>query len=252
LVAQRVGVIDRACSLCRHRRWTRRLRGARILSGLDVADPLVLKLLVDRHPAVRAQAAEWAAVQPSVEVISAMLELLADPATQARFAVQNALLRMGIVIADPLAAFLETHSDRAAEAGLRVAESVAGPVFLRSALRLSRVEDVGVREAAAKLLGAIAGEEAAARIIEMLLDDESHVRAAAVGALGRMHYLQAGSQLAERLRDERWRVRREAGLALRAIGAPGTLLLRRAVKGNDRFAADMAQQVLDLPEAAAG
>jgi len=251
-VAQQVGLTDLARALCRHRRWTRRLRGARILSGLDVADPLVLKLLADRHPAVRAQAAEWAAAQPSVEVISAMLELLADPATQARFAVQNALLRMGIVIADPLAAFLETHSDRAAEAGLRVAESVAGPVFLRSALRLSRVEDVGVREAAAKLLGAIAGEEAASRLTEMLLDDDSHVRAAAAGALGRMHHWQAGSQLAERLGDERWRVRREAGLALRAIGAPGTLLLRRALKGNDRFAADMAQQVLDLPEAAAG
>jgi hypothetical protein len=251
-VAQQVGVTDRARALCRHRRWTRRLRGARILSRLDVADRLVLKLLADRHPAVRAQAAEWAAAQPSVEVISAMLELLADPATQARFAVQNALLRMGNVIAGPLSTFLETHSDRAAEAGLRVAESVAEPRFLTSALRLSRAEDVGVREAAAKLLGAIAGAEAAARLVEILTDGDSHVRAAAASALGRMHYWQAGSQLAERLRDERWRVRREAGLALRAIGAPGTLLLRRAVKGDDRFAADMAQQVLDLPEAAAG
>ena len=67
-----------------------------------------------------------------------------------------------------------------------------------------------------------------------------------------MHYWQAGSLLAERLRDQRWRVRREAGLALRAIGAAGTLFLRKALKGDDRFAADMAQQVLDLPEAAAG
>ena len=67
-----------------------------------------------------------------------------------------------------------------------------------------------------------------------------------------MHYWQAGTLLAERLRDERWRVRREAGLALRALGAPGTLFLRRALKGDDRFAADMAQQVLDLPEAATG
>jgi len=251
-VAQQVGVVDRARALCQHRRWTHRLRGARILSGLDIPDPLVLKLLADRHPAVRAQAAEWAAAQPSVEVISSMLELLADPATQARFAVQNALLRMGNVIAGPLSTFLETHSDRAAGAGLRVAESVAEPRFLTSALRLSHAENIGVREAAAKLLGAIAGAEAAARLVEMLADSDSHVRAAAASALGRMHYWQAGSQLAERLRDPRWRVRREAGLALRAIGAPGTLLLRRALKGDDRFAADMAQQVLDLPEAAAG
>jgi hypothetical protein len=251
-VAQQVGVIDRARLLCQHRWWTRRLRGARILSQLDVPDSLVHTLLADPHPAVRAQAAEWAASQPSVEVISSMLELLADPATQARFAVQNALLRMGNVIAGPLAAFLETHSGRSAEAGLRVAESVAVPGFLSSALRHSRADDPGVREAAAKLLGGIAGAEAGARLMEMLHDSESNVRAAAASALGRMRYWQAGSLLAEGLRDQRWRVRREAGLALRGLGAAGTLFLRRALKGDDRFAADMAEQVLELPEAAAG
>lgn len=251
-VAQQVGVVERARKLCLHRWWTRRLRGARILSRLGVPDDLVLTLLADPHPAVRAQAAEWAAAQPSVEVISAMLELLADPATQARFAVQNALLRMGNLIAGPLAVFLETHSGRPAEAGLRVAESVAVPGFLAAALRHSRSEDSGVREAAAKLLGGIAGAEAGARLMEMLSDSESNVRAGAASALGRMRYWQAGSLLAERLRDQRWRVRREAGIALRGLGAAGTLFLRRALKGDDRFAADMAEQVLELPEAAAG
>ena len=251
-VAQQVGVIDRARFLCQHKRWTRRLRGARILAQLDVPDPLVQTLLADQHPAVRAQAAEWAAAQASPDVIAAMLELLADPATQARFAVQSALLRMGTVIAAPLAAFLETHSGRAAEAGLRVAESIAEPRFMESAARLSRSDDVGVREAAAKLLGATGGAEAAARLMEMLGDTESRVRAAAAHGLGRMHYWQAGTMLADSLRDQRWRVRREAGLALRALGAAGTLLLRRALKGDDRFAADMAEQVLGLPEAAAG
>jgi hypothetical protein len=251
-VAQQVGVVDRARKLCEHKWWTRRLRGARILSRLGTPDPLVLKLLADPHPAVRAQAAEWAAAQPSVEVISAMLELLADPATQARFAVQNALLRMGNLIALPLASFLETHSGRSAEAGLRVAESVAVPGFLSSALRHSHSEDPGVREAAAKLLGGIAGAEAGARLMEMLSDADSSVRAGAASALGRMRYWQAGSLLAERLRDQRWRVRREAGIALRGLGAAGTLFLRRALKGDDRFAADMAEQVLELPEAAAG
>jgi HEAT repeat protein len=67
-----------------------------------------------------------------------------------------------------------------------------------------------------------------------------------------MNHWQAASQLAESLRDSTWRVRREAGFALRALGAPGALFLRRAIKGNDAFAADMAQQVLDLPAAAAG
>lgn len=251
-VAQQVGVVDRARKLCESGRWTRRLRGARILSRLDVADPLVQKLLADPHPAVRAQAAEWAAAQPSALVISAMLALLADPATQARFAVQNALLRMGGVVAAPLGDFLESHSGPAAEAGLRVAESLAEPSFGPPALRHSRADDVDVRVAAANLLGAVADAPAAERLIELLADDDSRVRAAAAKSLGRMQYWQAGSLLAECLRDSTWRVRKEAGLALRAIGAPGTLFLRRAMKGDDRFAADMAQQVLDLPAAATG
>jgi hypothetical protein len=250
--AQQIGVIDRARKLCTSRLWQRRLRGARILSQLDVADPLVQTLLADKHPAVRAQAAEWAASQPSVPVISSMLGLLADQATQARFAVQNALLRMGSIIAEPLGVFLESQSGRAAEAGLRVAESLAEPSFGSSALRLSRVEDIGIRVAAAKLLGAIADAAAAERLMEMMTDVEARARAAAAEALGRMQHWQAGSLLAAGLRDRTWRVRRESGLALRSIGAPGVLFLRRALKGDDRFAADMAQQVLDLPEAAAG
>ena len=251
-IADQVGVVARARKLCESRRWTRRLRGTRILSRLDVPDPLVQKLLADPHPAVRAQAAEWAAAQPSVPVVSAMLTLLADPATQARFAVQNALLRMGGVVAGPLAAFLETHSGPSAEAGLRVAESLAEPSFGPVALRHSRTGDVGVRCAAANLLGAVADAPAAKRLIELLHDDDPLVRGAAAHGLGRMQHWQAASSLAECLRDSAWRVRREAGLALRAIGAPGTLFLRRAIKGDDGFASDMAQQVLDLPTAARG
>ena len=251
-VAQQVGVLDHARKLCESRRWTRRLRGARILSQMDVPDPLVLKLLIDRHPALRAQAAEWAAAQPSMPVIAAMLRLLADPATQARFAVQTALLRMGAVAAGPLTTYLERNSGSAAEAGLRVAESLAEPRVEQVALRLSRTADVAIRTAAAKLLGAVGGAEAAERLLELLGDEAFQVRAAAAQSLGRMHHWQAGSGLSERLRDPNWPVRRQAALALRAIGAPGVLFLRRAIKGNDRFAADMAQQILDLPAAAAG
>jgi hypothetical protein len=251
-VAREVSLLDRARKLCGSRRWTRRLRGARLLARMDVADPIVEKLLADPHPAVRAQAAEWAAAHPSPTVISAMLAMLADPATQARFAVQDALLRMGSIIAEPLAAFLETHSGLPAESGLRVAEAVAEARFLPAALRLSASEDTGVRIAATNLLGAIGSAASAERLTERLTDSDSRVRAAAANGLGRMQHWQAASQLADSLRDSAWRVRRDAALALRAIGAPGTLFLRRALKGDDAFAADMAQQILDLPTAATG
>jgi HEAT repeat protein len=251
-VAREVSLLDRARKLCESGRWTRRLRGARLLARMDVADPLIEKLLADPNPAVRAQAAEWAATQPTPSIVSTMLTMLADPATQARFAVQDALLRMGSPVADPLATFLETHSGLPAESGLRVAESLAEPRFLLAALRHSNSAEIGVRTAAANLLGAIGGAESAARLIELLKDPESLVRAAAAHGLGRMQHWPAASQLAACLQDSTWRVRRDAGLALRALGAPGALFLRRALKGNDPFAADMSQQVLDLPAAATG
>jgi hypothetical protein len=251
-IAREISLLDRARKLCESTRWTRRLRGARLLARMDVADPLVEKLLADPNPAVRAQAAEWAATHPAPSIIAIMLTMLADPATQARFAVQDALLRMGSVIADPLAAFLESHSGLPAESGLRVAESLAEPRFLPAALRLSVSEEVGVRTAAANLLGAIGGADSASRLTELLKDKDSLVRAAAAHGLGRMQHWPAAAQLAECLQDATWRVRRDAGLALRALGAPGALFLRRALKGSDPFAADMSQQILDLPAAAAG
>ena len=251
-VAGEGALLNRARKLCESRLWTSRLRGARVLARMDVADPVIEELLADPNPAVRAQAAEWAAAHPTPSIISITLTMLADPATQARFAVQDALLRMGATVADPLASFLETHSGLPAESGLRVAESLAEPRFLPAALRHSASEEVGVRTAAANLLGAIGGAAAAERLTELLKDPDSLVRAAAAHGLGRMQHWPAASQLAECLRDSTWRVRRDAGLALRALGAPGALFLRRALKGNDPFAADMSQQVLDLPAAAAG
>jgi HEAT repeat protein len=177
--------------------------------------------------------------------------MLADPATQARFAVQDALLRMGTIVTEPLAAFLETHTGLPAESGLRVAGAIGSSAFLPAAVRLSANDNVGVRIAATNVLGAIGDESSTDRLAGLLKDPDPDVRAAAAHALGRMQHWQSASQLAECLRDSSWQVRREAGLALRAIGAPGALFLRRAIKGDDRFASDMAQQVLDLPEAAA-
>jgi hypothetical protein len=250
-LAHELSLLDGARALCESRYWNRRLRGARLLSRLDIPDPLVENLLADPHPAVRAQAAEWAASHPSPAVITTLLEMLADPATQARFAVQDALLRMGTVVAEPLIDYLETHSGSPAESGLRVAEALAAPGFIPAALRLSASNDVSVRLAAANLLGAIGGAQCAERLIAMLNDSQSPVRAAAARGLGRMRYWQGAAQLADMMHDRTWRVRRESALALRSIGAPGVLFLRRALKGNDPFAADMAQLIMDLPEAAA-
>jgi HEAT repeat protein len=242
-VAGQVGVVDRARKLCESRRWSRRLRGARILSRLDVVDPLVQRLLSDSHPAVRAQAAEWAAAQPSVILISAMLKLLADPATQARFAVQNALLRMGGVVAGPLATFLERNSGRAAEAGLRVAESLAEPRFGAAALRLSRTSDVGVRIAAARLLGAVGEAEGAERLIELLEDDDpSDSDECTTGK--RRHYWQVAcaTRRGESGARQVWRFDRSALPACCSFGARSRGTIRSPPTWRSRFSISHPRQ----------
>jgi HEAT repeat protein len=80
----------------------------------------------------------------------------------------------------------------------------------------------------------------------LLADSDPAVRAAATRALGKLSHWPAAATLAALLRDQVWEVRKEAGLALAALGAPGILFLNRALKGNDPFAADMARHVLDL------
>lgn len=245
-VAHSSSLVNGARRWCTSRRWSRRLRGARVLAHLEEADPIVRKLLHDRNAAVRAQAAEWAASHPVPGVIDDMLALLADPETISRFSVQDSLFRMGRDIVEPLAKYLETHSGRAAEAGLTLAESMAEPRFLGAALQAAGTGGTGEREIAARLLGSIGGVEAASQLTEMLADPESEVRASAATGLGKMRHWPASSALAGMLADDEWVARRAAAFALRAIGGPGTLLLRRAAKGEKREA-DIAQMALDIP-----
>ena len=88
-----------------------------------------------------------------------------------------------------------------------------------------------------------------ASVVERLADEDAEVRAAAAVALGRLGHWPSAPAVAALLTDRDWNVRRSAALALRALGPAGELLLRRALRDEDAFARDMAQQTLDLPEA---
>jgi HEAT repeat protein len=77
------------------------------------------------------------------------------------------------------------------------------------------------------------------------------VRAAAAASLGRLGHWPAATELARMLRDPAWIVRSQSALAMRRLGSPGHLLLRRALDDRDRFASDIARQVLDMPETTA-
>jgi hypothetical protein len=252
-LARTTGLYRRAEADCASRRWSRRLRGADVLTLLGGGEPAMTPLLRDRTVYVRAQAAEWAVAHPSPTVLDGLLDLLDDADLGTRFAAADAVLRMGKPVVAPIAERLvrtpssgdrQLHTRRL----LEVAAGIRDPSFTAPALRLSRAEDPGVRVRAVELLGLVGGEYAVTRAGEMLDDPTAGVRAAAVRALGNLGYWPAAPDVGELLGDSSWEVRREAGLALRAMGSPGQLVLRRATRDGDRFAADMARLTLSLSD----
>jgi len=249
-LAEELGLSRWAAKRCRSRRWWRRLRGVRALTVLGGGDDVVPPLLFDGNSEIRAAAATWAAEHARPNLIERLLDLLEDAEPLPRFTAKNALLRIGRDVAGPLEARLAAARPGTADAGLEVAVGLAERRLLAPALALTSDPSPATRALAATLAGAVGGS-AAARTVEGMVDDpEPEVRAAAVASLGKLGHWPAGPGIAEALGDPAWDVRRQAGLALAALGSPGLLLLRRSLSDEDRFARDMARQVLDLPDTA--
>ena len=106
-----------------------------------------------------------------------------------------------------------------------------------------------VRAAAVTTLASL-GERAEA-FVPALSDVDGRVRTAAVTALGRLGARSLAGQLAGALSDRDHGVRAAAAAALARLDGAGRLLLLRATRGPDRFAADAALVALDLAEATA-
>lgn len=246
-LARRAGVLRRAERACRSLNWERRLRGVRVFSMVGGGEQVVPRLFEDRRAEVRAEAALWAAEHPQPAIVARLVALLGDEATLCRFMVKDSLLRLGAHAVEPLSEHLATATGAAASLGLEVATSLRDPRLLGAGLELVGSADPALRRRAVDLLGALGGDRAVGVLAARLGDEVAEVRAAAARALGGGKHWSSAAGLAAALRDPSWDVRREAGLALRALGASGELLLRRTLTDEDRFARDMARLMLDLP-----
>ena len=243
----RVGITERAERWCGSRRWWRRLQGLRLLTELRAGAAIAPALLDDPRPEVRAQAIEWVTENPDPVLIGRMLCLLDDDRMKGLLPVKDGLVRIGRPCLVPLTHFLSDRRGSALRAGLEVAAVLADPMMLAPAITATRDADPRTRAVAADLTAALGGEDAVDRLAELLDDPHPDVRAAAVRGLGRLEYWPAAARAALLLRDPAWVVRSAAALTLRAFGATGLLLLRRALMDDDPFARDAARQVLDLP-----
>jgi HEAT repeat protein len=112
--------------------------------------------------------------------------------------------------------------------------------------RWLRDGDAEQRVAAARALGRMEAADCATSLLGALQDQAWPVRAQAARALGEMRAEIALLALPARLTDPAWWVRRHAAHALREFGIEGRRELERIAAGSpDRYARDMAQEVLD-------
>lgn len=245
-LAQRAGLLGKAERLCRSWFWSRRLFGARICTLVGHPADVVLPLLADRNPSVRAHAVEWAIHRPEPAVVDSLLGMLGDRDGRCRFAAQDTLVKLGHAAVAPLIAYL-ARADHAGTLGaLEVALTIADARLLAPAGALAASPHPDVRARAVALLGALGSADGVALVERALDDAEAVVRQAALRALGGLAHWPAASRVARLVHDPVWDVRRQAALCLRAFGAPGTIFLRQLRHSGDPAAASVARYALDL------
>ncbi len=250
LLAEGTGVTGHGRVLARSPLWWRRLAGLRAIALSEPGSRALLvgRMLADRDANVRAAAAALTPAHATPEVIAALVTHLGADDTPTRFAVLEALVRCGAPAAAVTADWLRGDATPAAiVAGLLVLERIGDPRGLDLSLRHAAHPDAAVRRQAARTIGAMGDEIALGALTALLHDPDAGVRQMAARSVGRLQWVGLAPELAALLVDPAWGVRRQAAIALRRLGTPGEALLMQALWHTDRYAADMARHILDLP-----
>lgn len=257
-LARAAGAMERAERWAHSRRWSRRLRAARVLALFGTGRETIAEdLLVDPRPEVRSQAAEWAGEHPDEARVRRLVVMLGDREPRCRFAAREALVRTGRVAQREIGARLMTAArDPGVELGeqaqaailgaLDVARGIPEPALLAPALELLACPRSAVRTRAVRLASAVGGSEATEALVNLLADPDPEVRAASAAGLGNLGHWQSAASIAALLGDPAWVARRAAGRALIRMGPTGELLLRRATRAGPPSARDIARFSLGL------
>ncbi|MBG6185215.1 HEAT repeat protein [Arthrobacter sp. CAN_A214] len=240
-----VGLAERSARWCTSARWSRRLKGVRLLAILGAGHNTVPPLLDDPRSEVRSAAAAWASNHPSEQVVTKLILMLSDESLACRLAAQNTLIRLGRYAVPAIISHLTEAVPAALATVLLVASRVHDSALTGPALRHRNHSDPAVRSAVAQVIASAGGTAGVQELEKYLTDPADKVRATAAAGLGALGHWPSSPLLADRLGDRSWEARRAAALALDQLGSPGQLYLQRALLSTDRFAQDMAQQVLN-------
>lgn len=239
------------------RRWWRRQTAAQILGRVVRYEDreLLLELVRDPHPVVSAAALLAVRRLSWPSTAEPLLEIALEGTSVQRGKVEllvDTLVELGPEAVLPsLSRRIEAGRGGEAEATLlRIAGRLGDP-RIRPLVR-DRLRDGGLetRIQAARTLASLGGEAGRRGLEEALEDPAWEVRAQAARGLGVLGSAEAVGSLRRALTDPSWWVRLRAALALRNIGPRGVRTLEEADPEEDAYAADMAEYVLGLEEAA--
>jgi HEAT repeat protein len=250
-VAADLGLVEQAERSLRARSWVRRLLAARFLTAVSHRSARVLDLARDPHPAVRAQAALWVAVNDEPPHVEALGDLLADADPRCRFNAKDSLARVGTRATDLVTRLLSSPDPVRRRGALEIAGAVGDAAYLPALRDIATTGQSRQQALATTALGAT-GDPAATELLgELLANDDVTVRCRAVAALAGMADWRNAAVILPLLDDESRTVRREAGLALLRLGAPGLVLLREAAARSGPEAS-VAAQILGYHEFTGG
>ena len=237
--------------------WWRRQTAAQLLARVgrpDEDQPLLLDLLHDPHPAVSTAALLACRQLGWPGLVEPLLGVAGEEGPGHRGEeelLQETLAALEADVVPPLLARLKRDPSPAREITLLRIAGALGDRRLRPHVS-ERLRDGGleVRIQAARTLAALGSSRAAPDLLRALEDPAWQVRTQAARALARLEAREAAPDLQRALSDPSWWVRLRAALALRRLGPGGREALERMNPSVDRYAAEMADYVLSLDEAA--
>lgn len=254
----------------------------RLVAAVDpiVADRVIAVRVAHRDPVVRGRAVLTAAWLGSSMGLSAAVRLLSDSDPDVRLAACAALEiirtpaaaeamiaalddgivpsarlieRLGASWAVPslLTALPQTSSGSVRAACLR-ALGLAGDRAAVEAVSVYLTSgDVEERISAARSLSQIGDPRCGPGVLAALADERWEVRAQAANALGELIFFEAVDGLVRALSDRAWWVRASAAHSLARLGPAGRAALQAIAEGQDRYAAERAEEELQILRAAA-
>lgn len=243
--------------------WLKKSEAAIRLGRIHCAgaiDPITA-LLRDDDKEVRMAAVCALADIGDLRSVPSIIYALADADGWQVLQVADKLLNMQADITRPLLDLLQasgavkerrelaqkTVLELIADFGQRGNERLGARAARVAALKFLDNESVDMRARAIRAVAAVGIEtfEELELILEKLNDKEWPVRAVAAKALGQLQLEQSIPGLTRALTDEAWWVRHNAAHSLAMLGTNGLAELRTQTLNPDRFARDIAKQVLE-------